>query len=353
MKFRVVSSAALAAILSSATTLLGQVPPVPRVPASLPKVLREKLQKECDGLAQELSALQSKASTFNAKCRDVETGSPAAQECTSEQSTLDDDKAQYIKNNSRVRGEIARSVGSTETNHHPDKAVLESEYCSAQRRVAADQAAIQALGFQSDARQFAEWEGLGEQKRAEFENIALGALFDNSLNAAQDKIDAAKSLNPYNVNTTIKNLRAAGINSEALFDSLRKIAALKGKPQVAPYIHTFLEGIKAEKEAADAQRDVARDPANAKLRVLLGALKVAQGNPELGLVVTGAEFGLNLGYAYYLDKKIDQLTALTDDQLRRLNSLSTRLKRDVARQNQAKSEWSAWVDARTPAASCS
>jgi hypothetical protein len=224
-----------------------------------------------------------------------------------------------------------------------DNAALRDSYCSSQRRVAGDQAAIRALGFQSNTEQFEEFAALAKDTRDEFAQKALDAVLSNSLDKgidfAKEKVDVAKSLNPWNVNTRIAELKAKGLNSELIFKPMRQIAVLRGKPEAAPYVKDFLDQIKVAKEAADAQDEAEKDPSNANLRLLLSALKMVQGDPALGLVVTGAEFGESLAYGYFLNNSVDTLTQMNDDQLKRLDILSRRIKDDVGKLNEAKSAW--------------
>jgi hypothetical protein len=224
-----------------------------------------------------------------------------------------------------------------------DEDALRERYCSLQLRVTADQAAIRALGFQSNTEQFEEFAGLAKSTKEDFERKALDAVLSNSLDTgidfAKGKVDAAKSLNPWNVNTRIKELKAKGLDFEPIFKAMRKIAAMRGKPEAAPSVKEFLDDIKYAKESADTASDIEKDQANKNLRLLLGALKMAQGDPALGLAVTGAEFGESLAYGYFLNNGIEALAQMNDAQLKRLSVLSQRIKDDVRKLNEAKSDW--------------
>jgi hypothetical protein len=161
---------------------------------------------------------------------------------------------------------------------------------------------------------------------------------------------SAKSLNPFNVNDTIKTLSAAGLADEHVISALRTIAGTRDKPAIAEAYKVVVGFVKAGKEGYDTGKDMAADRKNARLRFLLGLLKVAQGNPEVGLGLTGLEFVESLVYLGYSSSKVDALNKITDDKLVVLKSLFAQLKADMAALQRAKAEWRAEnIDALEPA----
>jgi hypothetical protein len=72
---------------------------------------------------------------------------------------------------------------------------------------------------------------------------------------------------------------------------------------------------------------------------LLGALKTMQGNYELGLLVTAAEFGESLAYIYYIGGELDDLARQNDDNMGKLAFLAQRLKNDVDAAVKARKAW--------------
>jgi len=84
---------------------------------------------------------------------------------------------------------------------------------------------------------------------------------------------------------------------------------------------------------------MSRDAKNAKLRLFVGGLKIMQGDPELGLVVTGAEFIENVAYLFYLTSHVSDLAKETDSQLVQLDTRTKKLVSDVAKMKNAKARW--------------
>ena len=58
-------------------------------------------------------------------------------------------------------------------------------------------------------------------------------MFDQSLSAVGKLADSAKSLNPWNVNKAVKLLEDKGFANAQLVRALRKVAGVRGKPQMA------------------------------------------------------------------------------------------------------------------------
>lgn len=213
------------------------------------------------------------------------------------------------------------------------------KFCATQLRVAADQRAIEQMNFGNDARSFEMFADVSATQKAKFQEKALDALLDQGLKATTIAAESASSLNPYNVNTTINKLRAKGFNNDAIFAGLRKIAATKGKPAMAEAYKDFVDIVQKAKEGYDTGKEMAEESQNANLRLLLGVLKVAQGNPEAGLAVTAADFGESFFYLGYISAQVGDLTQVTDDKLVLLKGRIDRLKQDVSALNAAKQDW--------------
>lgn len=214
-----------------------------------------------------------------------------------------------------------------------------AEFCREKTRVEADQNAIRQQGFSLDTEQFEMYGKVGEEQQAKIQHQVLDALLDQGLAGSVKAVDYAKSLNPVNVNKAISFLNKAGLNAPGVTSALRAVAAQSGKPGMAAAYKNFVVAARGAKEGWDLKETNEADSENKNLRLLLAGLKIAQGNYELGLVVQTAEFGESFAYLFYLDSRVDDLSRVTDDKLLRLNSLSERLKGDVAAKAQSKLNW--------------
>jgi len=214
-------------------------------------------------------------------------------------------------------------------------------FCKAKMQVAADGRAIKQLNFGNDAESFEMFEKTSRTQKAKFEEKVLGALLDQGLEATTMAAKSAKSLNPVSVNAAIDKLRKSGLNNEAIVAALHAIADTRDKPAMAEAYKTLVHLVRSAKEGYDTGKDMAEEPGNAKLRLLLGVLNVPQRNPELGLVVTGADFGESLAYLGYISAKVGDLTQVTDDKLLQLKSLVARMRGDMTSLQRARSQWKA------------
>jgi hypothetical protein len=202
-------------------------------------------------------------------------------------------------------------------------------FCTAKLRVAADERAIQQLNLSNDVRSFEMYADVSAAQKAKLQKKVADALLSQAMAASTMASMSAKSLNPYNVNNTIKQLRANGLDNDAIFAGLRKIAATKDKPAMAAAYKELVNDVRNAKQGYDTGKAVAEDEQNARLQLLLGVLKVAQGNPTLGLVITATGFGESLAYLGYVSAEVDDLTRVTEHKLLLLNDYVTRLKQDV------------------------
>jgi hypothetical protein len=212
-------------------------------------------------------------------------------------------------------------------------------FCKAKLQVAADERAIGQMNFGNNVESFEMFADVAKAQKAEFQGKVLGALIDQGLEATTIAARSAKSLNTVNVYAAIDQFRKNGMKNEAILTALHVIAETKDKPAMAHAYENLVQLVQSAKEGYDTGKDIAEDSKNAQLRLLLGVLNVAQGNPELGVAVTTADFGESLAYLGYISNKVDGLTHVTEQQLLLLNSLISRTRDDVKKLQQAKLEW--------------
>jgi hypothetical protein len=216
---------------------------------------------------------------------------------------------------------------------------LASRFCSIKKKVAADEEAIRQLGFAADAEQFGMFETIATKQRQALISKVECALFDQSLKGADALARSARSLNPWNVNKAVKLLEGKPYGSSLWAAALRKIARVKGKPEMAAAFHDFAEIAEKARGAYETQEAMSDDPDSAQLQLLVGVLKALQGNYEAGLVVTGVEFSESIAYLVYVSGRVDDLAQATDEKLVRLPGLTKRLKRDVDSLLTIRSDW--------------
>jgi hypothetical protein len=216
---------------------------------------------------------------------------------------------------------------------------LASHFCLTKQALAADQNAIRHLGFAGDTERFEMFAKVAQDQKAELKHKVFDALLDQGLEATGLALDTARSLNPWNVNKAADTLKAKGFGDARVIAALRHIARQKGKPAIAAAYHDFSEAAKSAKEGWSTGSGMTKDPEYADLQLLVGALKIMQGNYELGLAVTTAELGESLAYLTYVSGQVSDLTRLSDDKLSRLTTLTERLRGHVNDMKKTKQDW--------------
>jgi hypothetical protein len=205
---------------------------------------------------------------------------------------------------------------------------------SLQAKVAQDQEAIRRLGFSQQAANTQEWQNLSEEARVQLMSDAVGGL----LAAAQKANSWAGSLGPPTANKAISRLRSAGINNDLLNQAIRQLGATPGKPAVAAEIKDFLNGISITKDSA--MLAAAPMDREAKLTALSDVLSYFETNPTLALLAADLATTTSLIYYGYVQHKgsavVDQLTNLSEADLRSLKRLSAQLTNDVKALNTLK-----------------
>jgi hypothetical protein len=216
---------------------------------------------------------------------------------------------------------------------------LNLQVCGGRQTVVADQEAIRQLGFATDSQRFESFENIAREQKADLKHKIFDALLDQGLEATLISVDTAKSLNPWNVNKAIETLNSNSFGSPTIIAALRRIARLKDKPSIASAYRDFVKTVRVAKITWNTHAEIIKDPENSNLRLMVGALKIMQGSPELGLAVTTFEVSENLAYLIYLTGEVDELAQATDKKLLNLSDLSMRLKGHVASISAARQEW--------------
>lgn len=252
-------------------------------------------------------------------------GSVSAQRNSNDILIGEDADNYYYMSASKYKGSVAEKAGV--------------QFCRANLTATAEQNAVRQLGFNVDAERYAMFEQVGKDQQAALIHNVYGAMFDQGLESTSAIFHSASSLNPWNVNQSIKMLENHGFANTKLLSALRTVARQNNKPAMYAAFKSFTEQAKTTKEGWDTGSEMAKDPGSSQLRLLVGALKTMQGNPELGLVVTTAEFGENVAYLAYASRQVTELSQASDNKLSHLASLSQQLKTNVDQAGQAKRTW--------------
>ena len=226
----------IAAILLGLVTpiLAQQIPPLTALAATL-AASNPELARRRAALMQERTILHDKINGLNAKCAAVVKGSALAASCQKNQAELLSALNSHIRQSNDFNAAVAQAATVASTSPAPvqTSSPADVRFCVAKLKVSADERAIQQMNFSNDERSFEMFENVSQAQKTKFEEKVLDALLDQGIEATKMAANSAKSLNPWNVNTKIGELRAIGLNNDAIFTGLRKLAATKDKPAMA------------------------------------------------------------------------------------------------------------------------
>ena len=216
---------------------------------------------------------------------------------------------------------------------------LTQKVCTAKRKIAADQEAIRQMSFLAERESFERFEQVATAQRTELKGKLLSAFVDQGLQAGRMTADKVLSLKLDNVHKEVVKLKDLGLHDQRFVDALYKMAQDTDLRRRVKSYRSFIDDIAAAKKVYGAGSGMVNDPDHAPLRFFLGALRIAQSNPELGLLVTTVDVVENLAYLAYLPGQIDGLSTLTDEKMGALNQMVGRMKQDMSAFKAARKKW--------------
>ncbi|MEA2710536.1 MAG: hypothetical protein QOF78_3137 [Phycisphaerales bacterium] len=197
---------------------------------------------------------------------------------------------------------------------------------------------IRALNFDAREEQFDEWADLAAEARSDLNKQTLDALISTGMSGAQAGAGIAASTNPWNANKMIARLQAAGADNPHLIEAIRAVGATRGKPEAVKAANDFLDAISKAKDANGIRESAlsAKTPIeqrNAGLEAIATVLSWGLEDPKLSLLVTELQLTTAAVYnnaaRHVAVARVEQLTKLTEDDLKRLKLLIKRLKAHV------------------------
>lgn len=200
-----------------------------------------------------------------------------------------------------------------------------------------DLSSIRNMGFQTNAETLESWASLAETSRHEvrkhFADAFQGALFAS----ADHALTEGTKLNPWNVNTVVKDLRAKHLLTRRIETALRNIASERGKPLVRRRWRPRLKELDAAITAA--RWDLKAIPLEQVLEGLKTALSLALG-PVGGVMVAASDSVIALTYTgqanYVIRPAVERLSRLVDRDLRTLSIRAEAVRTTTGRLNDAK-----------------
>jgi hypothetical protein len=199
-----------------------------------------------------------------------------------------------------------------------------------QVQIKRDQEAIRRLGFGQMVQGIQDWQDLAKDARAGFESDALDML----LASAKGANTGIGSLNPPRANAIVSQLRAAGIDSEPLYQAIRNLAVTPGKAAKARYLNNVINGISNVKNGITLNQNLGKGDIESQLEVLSAVLGMLETNVELAYLATDLKFTTSSIYNNATRRLasggIEKLSSLTEKDLQSLKNLSDVLRTHVS-----------------------
>jgi uncharacterized coiled-coil protein SlyX/rRNA processing protein Gar1 len=221
---------------------------------------------------------------------------------------------------------------------NPSDSRLASQICASRNLIKRDQDAIKALNFGVTAKDFEEIAKLTQERKDELQEEAVDAMLGAVLDETSERaIMATTSVNPFNAQKYIGQLKRIGVQSGPLNDAIRNMAHVKDKHELAEAFNTFTGAAKSVYEGYEVKD---KGTAKALAATSIGMVGALRNQPELGAIAAETNLLIALAYSGQLESQIEQLNSMTNEKLQTLDRLTKRLKNHVDRLHALKDTWS-------------
>lgn len=317
----------MTAIFLWASAHAQQIPRLLEVPPDLPDAQVSRLSKQRASLVKERAELRARTTEHNAK-KALE-GSTEEAELRREGDGLRTAMQKHITASTLFNEEIVRGE---------KKGKLRAA-------IAADEMAIRALGLSNRAEEFAEWEKLTGDVQADLEKETLGILLrlavDEQSALVSKGVPAIAALDARGAARIIKILQEAGANDPYLAEAISalvklstKVSTAEEKLKAANMLVTANQGLVASVKAGTVMNSA--DTLKAGTEAILETAALAH-SPQIRLLVGSAELtaelAFTIGQQQIVESRVEEMTKLTEDQLKQLQVLTERLKAHVRELN--------------------
>ena len=298
-----------------------------QVPHGLDDQTSYYLSQEYRELIKRRNILQKKISAFPLKCTGIKASNEALKsECMNLKHAIEaqwqryeDDKEAY---EASLRDKISSSVNALEARIRELIALIDQ-----------DKEQIKRLGFDSRAQDLEEWTRVAKEGKALIEDKvfkeSISVVFGACQLALKSRASTSiKSLNPWNDDKLIKQIRSVGIDEPFLEEAIRKVASVNGKPEMLEALKECTKRLEQTWVIYGIGNELVKKPGKLEpiAQAIVSILKmVSQINPIAGLLLDDLTL---LGPAMYFTSKanIERFTALNEQQLDILKGISDRLK---------------------------
>jgi hypothetical protein len=310
----------------------------PEFAASLPASAATRY----DTAERERTALSNQIASFEGQCASVPENTPAYNTCVALNGAVDANIGTYLRlledNQVALRAEVA----AVRADAVARIAALDRKIADTRAKLAVDGRRIS--GIEAAAK---EWEDMSEEARLQVEKVGLGVYFDTIIDASLLRLSnnrAAQLALDQKELTIIQNmigelaLPMGKKMTAAEFDILldwKKYYALRGgklflRIDANTNRLTLLQGLARFNkllDIVDAHNALnGPDEREAILRSFIAVLKLGINDPGLKAIVNQWDLNFSLMYLfaaeYHAEQRVDQLSKLSEDELKGIASLS-------------------------------
>lgn len=326
--------------------LSAQVQAIADIPDDLPAQVRVPLAQARVSLVQRKEQIKVRVAEQNAKCSAVPEGSPQEQACRASKAELQTAIVQYAADVRKFNDDVAAAIATPKPQPVKEtisatpttcaqRANAESAYSDLKQRVQTDQQIIRNFGFEQRADEIQAWADSGEQARKSYQEKAHGILvdvvLDNIVRGLKAGVSAAPAISQESSNLLVNMFKAAGLPND---DAAMQIAR-NGKTITQEQADILAGRIDKVKDTYDKTEDL-KDLTNSQERLELARSVAAVAGwryPAFTWLAKDLDTVSLAIYSITYDKakyQVNQLTQLTETQLKELNDFTKRLRSDTA-----------------------
>lgn len=223
------------------------VPALPEIPPALPEGVRAPLIAKRQPLAEQKLVLIDEGNSINQQCAKVEKGPQQHQDCLAR-------LERFNAGVKTLRSKVDQLADEIDLAIEAEVALLGARDRELTAALDKDAQAIRNLGFARRAEDFAEWEKLGADAKAQFEKEVIDAATDQIAGKVSDHVlesfshfDAAKA------DRWVKLLEKIEPKPTELIRLIRKVGDIPDKARAVEDAAMIVQGIERLQQAFTAQ----------------------------------------------------------------------------------------------------
>lgn len=306
---------------------------MPEIPAALPEDVRAPLIAKRQPLARQKLALIDEGKSINQQCAKVEKGSEQYQDCLARHTRFTAGIQTLWSKVDQLTDEIDRAIDA----EIERLTARDKELTAALDR---DTNAIRNLGFARRAEDFAEWEKLGADAKAQFEKEVIDAATDQIVGKVNDHLlESFRHFDAAKAGRWVKLLEKVEPRPTELIRLIRKVGDIPDKARAVEDAAKIVQGIERLQQAFTAQTredllllgmdlicDVVPPPGDASCNAFktIGKLTVASLYNTVARRVAINE--------------VERLTTMTEGQLRALAKINELMVKHVKERNDVRAK---------------